>query len=497
LTYNPQFHITLFPKKGILIIFFTDNPPQKSIFSEDIPMDDLIYRSTGDLAQMIRDREVSSEEVVRAHLAWIEAVNPALNAVVHLVAEQAMSQARDADSALARGELKGPLHGVPMTLKDSWDTSGVVSTGGTKGRTNFIPKEDATVVARLKAAGAILMGKTNTSELTLSFETVNLVYGRTHNPYDLSRSPGGSSGGAAAIVASGGSPFDIGSDYAGSVRLPANFCGIAGIKPTSGRVPRTGHITPYALGATDAYQQIGPLARTVADLGLLMPIIAGPDWQDPAIVPMPWNDPATVDMKRLRVVFFTDNGAATPTPEIIQTVKDVALTLEDHVQMVEEKRPARLEETWSLWLGLHGADGGKGVLEILQQAGTDETSPNIRKVPPEATASGEEFGRRIREMDHFRSQMLQFMADYDVMICPVNANVAIPSGTLPDHFEGYSYTATHNLTGWPGAVVRAGTSPEGLPIGVQIVAPPWREDVALAVAQFVETTFGGWQSPAM
>ena len=460
-------------------------------------MDELIYRSVGDLAQAIREKKVSSEEVVRAHLARIEAVNPALNAVVHLVADQAIAAAQAADAALARGDLHGPLHGVPMTIKDSFDTAGVVTTGGTLGRVDFVPEQDATVVRRLKEAGAILMGKTNTSELTLSFETVNLVYGRTHNPYDRSRSPGGSSGGAAAIVASGGSPFDMGSDYGGSIRLPANFCGIAGIKPTSGRVPRTGHIIPYGCGATDAYQQIGPLARQVTDLALLLPIIAGPDWLDPAIVPMPWADPAAVELKPLRVVFFTDNGAVTPTPEIMQTVKDVVAALADHVQSVEEKCPAGLEATWTLWRSLHDADGGQGVLEILRQAGTEQTSDNIRKVPPELIASGEEFGRRIRAMDQFRSQMLQFMAAYDIMICPVNANVAIPSGTLPDYFDGYSYTATHNLTGWPGAVVRAGTSPEGLPIGVQVLARPWREDVALAVAQFVEAEFGGWQPPAL
>jgi amidase len=456
-------------------------------------MDALIYRSAGELARMIREKEVSSEEVVRAHLARIDAVNPALNAVVQLVADQAIAEAQAADAALARGNLSGPLHGVPMTIKDSFDTAGVISTGGTLGRANFVPEKDATVVARLKQAGAILMGKTNTPELTLSFDTVNLVYGRTHNPYDLSRSPGGSSGGAAAIVASGGSPFEMGSDYGGSIRLPANFCGIAGIKPTTGRVPRTGHIIPYGSGAADAYQQIGPLARTVADLALLLPIIAGPDWQDPAIVPMPWNDPVAVDLKPLRVVFFTDNGAATPTPEIMQTVRDVALALEDQVHSVEEKCPARLDETWTLWRSLHDADGGKGVLEILLQAGTTQTSSNIRQVPPEFMASSEEFGRRIREMDRFRSHMLQFMADYDVMICPANANVAVPSETVREHFEGYSYTATHNLTGWPGTVVRAGTSPEGLPIGVQILAKPWREDITLAVAQFVESTFGGWQ----
>jgi amidase len=458
-------------------------------------MSDIIYSSVMQLAKAIKVKEISSVEVVHAYLERIADVNPKLNAVIQLRGDEALDEARLADEALARGESNGLLHGVPMTIKDSLDTAGVITTGGTLGRKTFVPEKDATVVTRLKNEGAILLGKTNTPELTLNFETNNLIYGRTSNPYDLTRSSGGSSGGAAAIIASGGAPFDIGSDYGGSIRLPAHFCGVAGIKPTSGRVPRTGHIIPYAAGAADAYQTVGPLARTVDDLTLLLGIIAGPDWQDPMIVPMPQANPDDVDLSKLRVAFYTDNGTVTPTPEIMQAVKEVAQSLVGYVASVVENRPKRMEETWDLWTSLHNADGGYGILEILEKAGTEQTSRNLRTVDSEAT--GREFGRRLREMDLFRSQMLGFMANYDVIICPPNANVAIKHDTLPEHFAGFSYTATYNLTGWPTAVVRAGTSPEGLPIGVQIVANPWREDVALKVAQFVEETFGGWQKPPL
>ena len=456
-------------------------------------MSEIIYSSVVQLAKAIKAKAVSSVEVVQASLKRIEEVNPKLNAVVQLRADEALDEARLADKALARGESNGLLHGIPMTIKDSLDTAGVITTGGTLGRKNFVPEKDATVVARLKNEGAILLGKTNTPELTLAFETNNLIYGRTSNPYDFTRSSGGSSGGAAAIVASGGAPFDIGSDYAGSIRLPSHFCGIAGIKPTSGRVPRTGHILPYAAGATDAYQAIGPLARSVDDLTLLLGIIAGPDWQDPIIVPMPRAYPDDVDLSTLRVAFYTDNGTVTPTPEIMQAVKEVAQALKGHVASVAENRPERLEETWDLWTSLNVADGGYGVREILEKAGTKDMGRHARSVNSEVT--GREFGRRLREMDVFRSQMLGFMANYDVIICPVNANVAIRHDTQNEHFAGFSYTATYNLTGWPAAVVRAGTSPEGLPIGVQIVANPWHEDVALKVAKVVEATFGGWQKP--
>lgn len=458
-------------------------------------MSDIIYSSVVQLAKAIQAKEISSVEVVQAYLKRIEEVNPKLNAVVQLRADEALDEAHLADEALARGESKGLLHGIPMTIKDSLDTAGLISTGGTLGRKDFVPEKDATVVTRLKNEGAILLGKTNTPELTLAFETNNLIYGRTNNPYDLSRTSGGSSGGAAAIIASGGIPFDIGSDFAGSIRLPSHFCGLAGIKPTSGRVPRTGHIIPYASGAADAYQTIGPIARTVEDLTLLLAIIAGPDWQDPTIVPMPPANPDDVDLSKLRVAFYTDNGTATPTAEIVQTVKDVAKSLEASVTSVEENRPDRLEETWDLWTSLNVADGGYGLRAILEKAGTTDMGRHMRSVDSEVT--GREFGRRLREMDLFRSQMLGFMANYDVIICPVNANVAIKHDTQYEHFAGFSYAATYNLTGWPAAVVRAGTSPEGLPIGVQIVANPWREDLALKVAKLVEQTFGGWQKPIL
>jgi amidase len=195
------------------------------------------------LADGLRRGELSSEAVTRAYLDRIEAVNPRLNAVVQLRREAALAEARAADRAPKEG--RGALHGVPVTIKDSLDTAGIVSTGGTKGRAAYVPEADATVVRRLRAAGAIVMGKTNTPDLTLSYETDNLVYGRTSNPFDVARTSGGSSGGACAIVAAGGSPLDVGSDTGGSIRLPAHFCGIAGLKPTAGRVPRSGHIIDY------------------------------------------------------------------------------------------------------------------------------------------------------------------------------------------------------------------------------------------------------------
>ena len=298
----------------------TPSPPSSQTTASLSKPTELIYLSATTLAQAIRKKKVSSEEVVNAYLQRIEPVNPKLNAIVQLTADTALAQARAADAALAKGEVKGPLHGVPMTIKDLFETAGVICAAGTKGRATFVPTQDATAVARLRAAGAVLLGKTNVSELGLAPETDNLVYKWTDNPYDRSRTPGGSSGGEAAIIAAGGSPLGLGSDAGGSIRLPCHFCGIAGIKPTTGRVPRTGHVPPPG-GALDTLWQVGPMARFVEDLSLTLPLIAGVDGRDPGIIPMPLGNPEVVKLKSLRVAFYTDNGILSPTPETAAAVQ--------------------------------------------------------------------------------------------------------------------------------------------------------------------------------
>ena len=460
---------------------------------------EIIYSSAVQLARAIRDKEVSSEEVVRAHLARIDEVNPKLNAIIQLTSEAALDKAREMDASLRRGELKGPLHGVPVTIKDAFDLANVLTVGGTRGRATFVPQEDATGVARLKAAGAVVLGKTNVPEISLAFESDNLIYGQTSNPYDVTRTPGGSSGGEAAAIASGMSPLGIGSDAGGSVRLPAHFCGIAGIKPTSGRTPRTGHFPPMG-GVSDSLLQIGPLARRVEDLVLALPLLCGPDWRDPSVVPAPLENPATVDLKSLRIAFHVDNGLLAASPDIAETVRNAAIALGDAGVSVDELRPPGLEQTYELVYGVFGADGGAGLRMLLSLVGTTETHALMTKLleslqrRPLSTA---EFGGLLFQLDMFRSAMLSFMKDYDAILCPPCARVAMPHGpTFDDENQlAFSYTMTYNLTGWPGAVVRCGTSAEGLPIGVQIVARPWREDVALAVAAHLEAALGGYQRP--
>jgi amidase len=378
----------------------------------------------------------------------------------------------------------------------------VVCTGGTLGRAKHVPERDATVVARLRAAGGILLGKTNSPEIAAAWETDNLVYGRTNNPYDLTRTPGGSTGGESAIIAAGGSPLGLGTDAGGSIRLPAHFCGLAGIKPTSGRSPRTGQF-PAPLGARAAIAHICLIARHVDDLTLGLPLIAGPDYRDFSTVPMKLGKPGDVALETLKLAFFTDDGAVTPTRETQAAVRDAARALGDRKVAVEERRPPGADTAYTIYRDIFRADGGAGALAMLKSIGSTPLSPLLQRSL--ATLGGPAFGSAAEVIgafarwDQYRNTMMGFIEGYDALLSPVVPWPALPHGTSlePDKLPGFGYSMMHNLTGWPSVAVRVGTSPEGLPIGVQIAARPWREDVALALAGAVEATFGGWRPPAL
>ena len=460
-------------------------------------MDELIFSSATSMARAIRDKKVSTVEVVDAHLKRIEEINPKLNCMAQLSEDTARSEARKADEAVARGDIKGPLHGVPMTTKDSIAIAGVISTAGTLGRKSFVAQEDSTAIARLRGAGAIMLGNTNVPELCLAGETDNLIYGRSSNPYDLSRTPGGSSGGEGAVIAAGGSAAGLGSDLGGSIRWPAHCCGLAGLQPTVGRVPRTGHWPPLS-GALDGLFEIGPLARYVEDLELVLGVISGVDGRDPHIVPMQLGDSSKVDIKSLRVAFFTDNGILAPSPDTAEVIKTAAKALSDAGATVEEARPEGIENTYDIFMRLVDADAGESIRHLLDEVGTTETHYLLGGfISQSEPLSSFEFGSLLVRLDEHRSTMLRFMETHDVIICPSNANPAMRHGTSHDTFSGFTYTSQFNLTGWPASVVRGGTSSDDLPIGVQAAAAPWREDVALAVAKHLEGALGGWQRPPL
>lgn len=410
------------------------------------------------LAQTIRANQLSAQEVMAAYLARLEQVNPQLNAVTQL-APDALAQARQADSDLAQGIVRGPLHGVPFTVKDVFATANLASPLDQRLR-HWFPTSDATVITRLRAAGAILLGKTNCPPNGSGSDTENAVCGRTRNPHDQERTPGGSSGGEAALIAAGASPFGLGSDVRGGLRVPAHYCGVAALKPTSGRVPNTGTYNQPG-GLTDARTQSGPLARSVDDLALLLPIIAGVDYQDAGVIPMPWRNPAAVHPEKLRVAYFTADPLSAVSNEIRHAVGASAQALARARVTVEQARPtdfvAAGREIDAFWQDMAGAPG-RTVVEFYAL------------------------------WDNFRSHILQFIQPYDAILCPVTHQVApLVQERDPRRFD---YTIPFSLTGYPVVVTPVGVTSTGLPIGVQVVAHPWREDIALALAQILEQELG-------
>jgi len=442
-------------------------------------------------AELIRDGEVSSAELINAHLARIDEVNPAINAAIGILRESALREAAAVDRRRAAGDPLRPLEGVPFSVKDSIEVEGTVCSAGTIGL-QHAPRStrDATLVARLRDAGAIPIARTNLPDLLFAFESDNLIFGRTNNPHDHSRTSGGSSGGEAALIAACGSPFGLGSDAAGSVRLPAHYCGISSLKPTSGRLARTGHIPP-AGGWLEMVWQIGPMARRVEDLWTMMPILLGLDGNDRSVLPMPYGDPAQVPLRDMRIAFFTDNGIEPADADTRAVVETAAKALASEVLSVEEARPPGIEQSYDLEMKLIGPDGGDGLRGYLKAIGSTRTHPLLEgwlgKLERYRTDIAG-FADYWASLDQFRDGMYRFGQRYDAVLSPVSSQPAVPHGTSIDDavFRGYSYTMTYNLTGWPAAVVRCGTSKNRLPIGVQIAANPWREDVALALARVLE-----------
>jgi amidase len=398
--------------------------------------------------------------VARAHIDHIHTVNPRLNAVIFATGESALKQAKAADRRNKPKAVLGPLHGVPFTAKDIFDTAGLPTTAGLRMLKSNIPDRDATVVARMRAAGAILIGKTNCPPGGVGGDSWNPLHGGTRNPYDINRSPGASSSGEAAIIAAGGSPLGLGSDSGGSLRMPAHYCGIATLKPTAGLVPSTG---AYGLagGLSDPRSQVGPMARFVADLELALPVLAGPDGFDSAVVPVPLPK-RTPRLEGLKVAWYADDGLFKPTPAIAATVRSAARALADAGCSVVEERPPGL---------------GEAHLVTLVYWGRRRMSHD----------------RLYRRWYAFRSGFLQFMSDYDLVLSPVAPEVAPLYRTKLVGERQFSYTIPYSLTGNPCVVVRAGTSPEGLPIGVQVVARNWHDDVALRASRSIEKALGGWR----
>jgi amidase len=479
-----------------------------------------------EIAAEIRRKEVSPLEVARTHLDRIERLNPKLNAFVDYKPETVLAQAREAEKALHRrnqDEL-GPLHGVPLSIKSSIDVADHLCEAGSRLRAGYVAAEDAPLVARLRAAGAVILGVTNTPELLMAWETDNLLYGRTNNPWDLTRTAGGSSGGEAAAIAAGLSAGGVGSDGGGSIRVPAHFCGICGLKPTPGRIPSTGHY-PKAGGPFALLGVVGPMAQTVADLQTLFQVTTGPDDGDPASAPVNINVKATGQWSgasgqkgrpsaaddwilSTSVGFFEDDGHTPVTSETREAVRHAAVLLMSCGFHVDAFRPEGLEEARRLWWEFFGTAGGM-ILESMLRAAGPELSPILREFREWTQASPAHTGESLLTAwlgrDAVREKFLLQMRKHRVLICPVAAVPAFRHGEREwqvdghtvKYLEAWSYCEWFNLLGFPAAVVPVGYSKDGLPIGVQIVGRPWEEEVVLAVAAKLEEGRGAWQAPLM
>jgi len=460
--------------------------------------------SAAQMASMIRDREISVAELVDAHYRQIRRVNAKLNAFVSIDEERARRQATLADDAIAANAPLGPLHGVPITIKSSIDVAGLACETGTRLRQGHLADTDAPLVSRLKSAGAIVLGNTTVPEFLMAWETDSALYGRTNSPWDVTRTPGGSSGGEAAAIASCCSAGGIGSDGGGSIRVPAHFSGICGLKPTPGRVPATGHY-PASVGPFALLGVVGPMARTVADLTLLFDVIAGPDNGDPNAAPVPLRAIDHTTLLRTRIGYFDDNGRAPVTAETRSAVQRAVQALRDQGFTVEPFVPEGIDEALRLWHALF-IDGVATVLRQAYKGREADVHSIVREIfrfadqdPPLTAESLLDvlFGR-----DVVRWKFLEQMERYPILVCPVAAIPAFRHGerswTIDNktvqYLDAFSYSQCFNLLGNPAAAVPMGRSAEGLPIGVQIVGRPWEEERVLAIGNCVEQA-GGWQEP--
>ena len=465
----------------------------------------ITLQSASKLAGLIRNREVSPIAVVEAYLHRIEQLNPTLNAIVTIVPEL-REKAKKAEVAVMSGNHLGALHGVPITIKDTIETAGLRTTSGSVMRSQYVPEQDAPSVARLKAAGAIIVGKTNTAEMAMDYTADNPVFGRTNNPYDLSRTPGGSSGGEAVAITSCMSPVGLGTDLAGSIRIPSHFCGIAGLKPTTGRVPSAGQyppsIGPYSLGAA-----VGPMARCVEDLYLLFTTLAGTEMLPPLLLTSSLQNHA-VDMRGWRVAWYTDDKIVPVTEETRCAVEKAARALTDAGLVAEERRPPGVERGFDLWLKLFSRASVVQLREVYS-GHEKEAGPFVRwrlATADETPALAlDEYISAWRERDRLRLELNEWMNAIPLLVAPVGATAAFKhetqkltvAGRTFSTFRAFSYAQTFNVFDLPCVSVPAGRSPEGLPIGVQIIGRPLAEEAVLAAAAIVEEALGGWQAPPL
>jgi Asp-tRNA(Asn)/Glu-tRNA(Gln) amidotransferase A subunit family amidase len=451
-------------------------------------------------------KEISPGEVARAHLERVQQLQPRLNAFVHRDAESALARSRSVEAALMRGEALSPLSGIPLTVKSCIDVAGWPCPAGSLLRKDYVPTADAPLVARLETSGAILLGNTNTPEFLMAYETDNLLTGKTSNPWNLAYSAGGSSGGEAASIASGCSMGGVGSDGGGSIRTPAHFSGICGLKPTPGRIPATGHFPPAA-GAFGWIGVVGPLARTVADLRVLFQVMAGPDPGDALSVPVPLRLISPPELRGLRIGILDNPELGRATPETLSTVRRAAQHLSDLDYRVEPFTLQQLHRALELWWFFFGtviADlicrSAKGQEDLLSPMLKEYLT--IAAAEPHATLAS--FMHACTERDLVRAELLRQLRDVPILLSPVSSAPAFQhgagnyrSGDPHNYRDTMRFCQWLNLAGFPGLSLPFGCSHEGLPINIQLIGRPYEEELLLAVAEALEQSRGPWRAPVL
>jgi Asp-tRNA(Asn)/Glu-tRNA(Gln) amidotransferase A subunit family amidase len=464
-------------------------------------MDSLYFAGIAEVARNIETKEISPREIVDAHLERIQKLQPTLNAFVH-VEQGARQQAEAAEASVLRGDALGTLHGVPISIKSCIDVAGWPCPAGSRLRGDYVAGEDAVLVARLRAAGAILIGNTNVPEFLMAYETDNALSGKTSNPWQLSRSAGGSSGGEAAAIASGCSMGGVGSDGGGSVRVPAHFCGISGLKPTPGRIPSTGHF-PRGAGAFAWLGVVGPMARTVADVRALFEVMKGPDADDALSAAIEARSFGERELRGMRVGILESNALGNVTAETSEAVARAAALLSEQFD-VEPLQLKGLELAIELWWFFFGPMIAR-LFEPIVEGREAELSPMFREYLSVARLkigpTVDEFMGACVKRDIVRARIIKQIRDVPILLSPVCAAPAFRHGE--GNWQpvcGYRDTMRHaqwlNLAGFPGVSVPMGFSGEGLPIGVQVIGRPNEDELVLAVAEILETARGKFNSPS-
>ncbi|AFY55473.1 amidase, Asp-tRNAAsn/Glu-tRNAGln amidotransferase A subunit [Rivularia sp. PCC 7116] len=485
-------------------------------------MQELIFKQATELAQIINDKQYSTVEVLEAHLAQIDKHNNDINAVVTLDIENAKIQAKAADEALSRGESWGVLHGIPVTIKDVYETQGIRSSYGIPGNSDYIPKQDATVVTKLKQAGAIIFGKTNIPTNSYDWQCEHPDFGRTNNPWNLNCTPGGSSGGAAAALAAGFTPLEVGSDVGGSIRVPAHFCGVFGIRPTEQSVSGIGHIRienyPHSVRNLVSY---GPMARSIADLKLVLPLLRGSDLQNWEVPPVPWvRENQIAELKGLKIAFTQEIGGVPVSGDTKKCLQNLASSLEAAGCHIEETTPAEFDfdEALQVWGHIQGFELSpvlpglikntplRKILPYFYWRYFFDDSPVSTSLAQGMGLSANGYFQALTKRDYLISTMEKFLTDWDLWLCPVSPTPAfshrrratpfeIEGKTVPYSLAIAMYNNTTTVAANPIVTLPIGKSQEGLPIGVQVHGKRWSDKRLLDISELIVQVIGGFEKP--